>query len=146
MIVNKNWARELSKGLIDLGQLKNENIIKDNETKLLEPVKDHFDIRIPHIFLEQIKNKSNALTKQFVPSLNELIFLPEELEDPIGDERFTPVNGITHRYPDRLLLKLTYMCASYCRFCFRRYKVSNLENNLNPENFEKAIPTYKWSV
>ena len=139
MIEEKNWARELSQGLINLEQLKKQNIISEDEASQLKPVKENFDIRIPHIFIEQIKNKNNDLSKQFVPSTKELIFFPEELDDPIGDERWTPIEGVTHRYPDRVLLKATYMCASYCRFCFRRYKVSNLENNLNHNNFEKAI-------
>lgn len=151
MINEKNWVRELSQGLIDLGQLKDQNIISENEVNYLKPVKENFNIRIPHIFLEQIKNKNNELTKQFVPSAKELIFNPEELEDPIGDERWEPVEGITHRYPDRVLLKVTYMCASYCRFCFRRYKVSHSENNLNQDSFQKAIQYIKshpevWEV
>jgi lysine 2,3-aminomutase len=151
MIIEKNWARELSQGLISLGQLREQNIISDDEVNHLKPVKENFDIRIPHIFLDQIKNKNNGLAKQFIPSSKELLFFPEELDDPIGDERWTPVEGITHRYPDRVLLKATYMCASYCRFCFRRYKVSHPDNNLNPDNFEKAIHYIKshpeiWEV
>ena len=45
---------------------------------------------------------------------------PEERADPLGEERLSPVPGIVHRYPDRVLLKLTHVCPVYCRFCFRR--------------------------
>ncbi len=48
---------------------------------------------------------------------------PEERGDPIGDDAFSPVEGIVHRYPDRVLLKLINACAVYCRFCFRREMV-----------------------
>ena len=48
---------------------------------------------------------------------------PEERGDPIGDEALSPVEGIVHRYPDRVLLKLVNACAVYCRFCFRREMV-----------------------
>ena len=48
---------------------------------------------------------------------------PEERADPIGDDAHSPVEGIVHRYPDRVLLKLTHVCAVYCRFCFRREMV-----------------------
>ncbi len=48
---------------------------------------------------------------------------PEELSDPIGDDAHSPVEGIVHRYPDRVLLKLNAVCAVYCRFCFRREMV-----------------------
>ena len=44
----------------------------------------------------------------------------EERADPLGEERLSPVPGIVHRYPDRVLLKLTHVCPVYCRFCFRR--------------------------
>ena len=46
--------------------------------------------------------------------------LPEERADPLGEERLSPVPGVVHRYPDRVLLKLTHVCPVYCRFCFRR--------------------------
>ena len=45
---------------------------------------------------------------------------PRKRADPIGDHAHSPVEGIVHRYPDRVLLKLTHVCAVYCRFCFRR--------------------------
>ena len=48
---------------------------------------------------------------------------PDELADPIGDEARSPVKGIVHRYPDRVLLKPLHVCPVYCRFCFRREKV-----------------------
>ena len=47
----------------------------------------------------------------------------QERADPIGDDAHSPVEGIVHRYPDRVLLKLTQVCAVYCRFCFRREMV-----------------------
>ena len=46
-----------------------------------------------------------------------------ESADPIGDDAHSPVEGIVHRYPDRVLLKLVHVCAVYCRFCFRREMV-----------------------
>jgi lysine 2,3-aminomutase len=53
-----------------------------------------------------------------------------ELPDPIGDSRHSPVEGIVHRYPDRLLLKLTHVCPVYCRFCFRREMVGPGEGQM----------------
>ena len=55
-----------------------------------------------------------------VPTAAELIEAPEERVDPIGDEHWSTVPGIVHRYPDRVLLKPTLVCPVYCRFCFRR--------------------------
>ncbi len=62
----------------------------------------------------------DPIGRQFIPQAFELLTLPEERADPIGDEAHAPVKGIVHRYADRVLLKLTHTCAVYCRFCFRR--------------------------
>src|SRR5438477_896105 len=67
--------------------------------------------------------ESDPIAKQFVPSVHETEIAPEELADPIGDEARSPVKGIVHRYPDRVLLKPLHVCPVYCRFCFRREKV-----------------------
>jgi lysine 2,3-aminomutase len=65
----------------------------------------------------------DPIAKQFLPSPQETEIAPEELSDPIGDEARSPVKGIVHRYPDRVLLKPLHVCPVYCRFCFRREKV-----------------------
>ncbi len=65
----------------------------------------------------------DPIARQFIPDAAELDARPEETGDPIGDDAHTPVEGVVHRYPDRVLLKLTHICAVYCRFCFRRESV-----------------------
>jgi lysine 2,3-aminomutase len=65
----------------------------------------------------------DPIAAQFVPQEAELRTLPQESGDPIGDLAHSPTEGIVHRYPDRLLLKITHTCAVYCRFCFRREMV-----------------------
>ena len=65
----------------------------------------------------------DAIARQFVPDPAELERAPEEMADPIGDAAYSPVAGIVHRYPDRVLLKPVRVCAVYCRFCFRREAV-----------------------
>ena len=69
---------------------------------------------------DQSEQSGGPNRQQFVPSERELHSTPEERFDPIGDDDFTPVKGIVHRYPDRVLLKPTHTCPVYCRFCFRR--------------------------
>src|SRR5512143_1435577 len=66
---------------------------------------------------------NDPIARQFVPSVAETEIAPEELADPIGDAARSPVKGIVHRYPDRVLLKPLHVCPVYCRFCFRRDKV-----------------------
>jgi lysine 2,3-aminomutase len=65
----------------------------------------------------------DPIARQFVPNGRELVQLPEERSDPIGDLSHSPVEGIVHRYPDRVLLKAVHVCPVYCRFCFRREHV-----------------------
>ncbi|ODT20980.1 MAG: lysine 2,3-aminomutase [Hyphomicrobium sp. SCN 65-11] len=66
---------------------------------------------------------NDPIARQFVPDARELETRPEERADPIGDDVHSPVPGIVHRYPDRVLLKATHACPVYCRFCFRREMV-----------------------
>ena len=65
----------------------------------------------------------DPIRRQFVPDVAELETRPQERADPIGDQAHSPVEGIVHRYPDRVLLKLLHACPVYCRFCFRRETV-----------------------
>ncbi|MBA4788446.1 MAG: lysine-2,3-aminomutase-like protein [Rhizobiales bacterium] len=82
----------------------------------------------------------DALARQFVPDAAELVRAPGESDDPIGDDAHSPVPGIVHRYPDRVLLKLVGVCAVYCRFCFRREMVGpGAEASLSPEALDRAL-------
>ena len=65
----------------------------------------------------------DPIARQFIPSAEELVARANEKPDPIGDHAHSPVAGIVHRYPDRVLFKLVHVCAVYCRFCFRREMV-----------------------
>src|SRR4029077_7531262 len=66
---------------------------------------------------------NDPIARQFVPDAAELETREGETADPIGDDAHSPVAGIVHRYPDRVLLKLVHVCPVYCRFCFRREQV-----------------------
>ncbi|WP_421932936.1 lysine-2,3-aminomutase-like protein [Phenylobacterium sp.] len=81
------------------------------------------------------------IARQFLPDLAELTVLPGEDADPVGDLSHMPVEGIVHRYPDRVLLKVTHTCAVYCRFCFRREMVGPTGEvaALSPRALDAAI-------
>ena len=66
---------------------------------------------------------NDPIARQFIPTASELVAGAGESADPIGDQARSPVAGIVHRYPDRVLFKLVHVCAVYCRFCFRREMV-----------------------
>src|SRR3954463_13607788 len=82
----------------------------------------------------------DPIARQFIPGVAELETRPEERSDPIGDDVHSPVEGIVHRYPDRVLLKLVHVCAVYCRFCFRREMVGpGRENALSQQSYRRAL-------
>jgi lysine 2,3-aminomutase len=91
----------------------------------LARVADRYGVAITHTMASLIDpgDCGDPIARQFVPDRAELASAPEERADPIGDDAHSPVKGIVHRYPDRVLLKLTHVCAVYCRFCFRRETV-----------------------
>ena len=95
----------------------------------------------PHLLsLIDPVNPDDPLARQFLPSLEELNSLPEELADPIGDDAHSPVAGIVHRHPDRVLFKAVAACPVYCRFCFRRESIGpGKANALSPQDFESAL-------
>jgi lysine 2,3-aminomutase len=82
---------------------------------------------------------SDPIARQFVPDRAELDPHPHETADPIGDDAHSPVPGIVHRYPDRVLLKLVNVCAVYCRFCFRRERVGPGRGALTPAAQRAAL-------
>ena len=79
----------------------------------------------------------DPIARQFRPSTQELEQSPEELADPIGDAAHSPVKGIVHRYPDRVLLKALHACPVYCRFCFRREMVGPGGEALSPAEIKQ---------
>ena len=82
----------------------------------------------------------DPIARQFIPSSEELTSEALERADPIGDDAHSPVAGIVHRYPDRVLFKLVHVCAVYCRFCFRREMVGpGKANALSPGAYRDGL-------
>ncbi|UFS64955.1 lysine-2,3-aminomutase-like protein [Paracoccus denitrificans] len=88
--------------------------------EVLDKVAAEFRIRISPAMREAMGAPGDGIAAQFVPDARELQIRPEELADPISDAAFSPTPGLTHRYPDRVILHVTRTCEVYCRFCFRR--------------------------
>jgi lysine 2,3-aminomutase len=106
-------------------QLCEHGLARPEQRVALEAVAARYAVALPQALAELIdpNDPRDPIARQFVPDAAELDVQPQELADPIGDDAHSPVEGIVHRYPDRVLLKLTPVCAVYCRFCFRREMV-----------------------
>lgn len=81
----------------------------------------------------------DPISRQFLPDAAELHTMPDERTDPIGDTSHSPVKGIVHRYPDRLLLTPILHCPVYCRYCFRRETVGGAQAVLTPDELTRAL-------
>src|ERR1700759_4428744 len=94
----------------------------------------------PYFFnLIDATDENCPIRRQVVPRIEETHEAPWELSDPCGEDSHSPVPGLVHRYPDRVLFLVTARCASYCRYCARSRLVSNAAGyDFHPE-FDKQI-------
>ncbi|MCZ7593473.1 MAG: lysine-2,3-aminomutase-like protein [Hyphomicrobium sp.] len=105
--------------------LADAGLVADARAVEIAAVGARYAIAITPAMAELIdaSDPADPIARQFVPDVRELARHPAEDPDPIGDNLKSPVPGIVHRYPDRVLLKLASVCPVYCRFCFRREMV-----------------------
>ncbi|MBN9603220.1 MAG: lysine-2,3-aminomutase-like protein [Afipia felis] len=123
-------------------ELADHDLISRESLPALEAVAARYAIAITPAVAELIdpSDPNDPIAKQYVPSTQEFQTQPVECADPIGDDARSPVEGIVHRYPDRVLLKLVHVCAVYCRFCFRREMVGpGKETSLSEKAYATAI-------
>ena len=135
----------------EAGLLSNDADSEDAYARL----ERQYDIGVTDHVVGQIQDlpslKNDPVGRQYIPSLEELTVKNDEESDPISDGIYTPVRGIVHRYPDRVLLKISNVCAVYCRYCFRREMIGAGSEHLNDDDFEAAIDYIKahkevWEV
>jgi lysine 2,3-aminomutase len=122
--------------------LASAGLIDPQRLPELERVASRYAVAITPAVADLIDpdDPNDPIGRQYLPDLAELSAAPGEAADPIGDEAHSPTPGIVHRYPDRVLLKLTHVCRVYCRFCFRREMVGPEGlGMLAPEAMEAAL-------
>ncbi len=116
-----NWRKVLKRSITSAKVLSEKFGIPLEE---LEAVARKFKIRITPYYFSLIKKKDDPIYKQVVPDIRELEN-NDLFEDPLAEDKDSPVNNIVHRYPDRCLFLVSPVCASYCRFCTRSRKVGD---------------------
>lgn len=134
----------LARTLREPAELVVAQLVPATELPALERVAARYAVAITPALVELIDSSDpdDPIARQFVPSANELEMQPGESADPIGDHPHSPVAGIVHRYPDRVLFKLVHVCAVYCRFCFRREMVGPGKENALSDNAYRAAIDY----
>lgn len=92
-----------------------------------------------YLSLIDAKNPNDPVRLQSIPRIAESKLDPFDMPDPLHEDADAPVPGMTHRYPDRVLLLLTDQCGMYCRHCTRRRKAGETDAPMPRENVEKAF-------
>ncbi len=122
--------------------LAEAGLVAPDRLRELEGVAAQYAVAVTPAMVELINphDAHDPIARQFLPDPAELVIGPEDSADPISDFRHAPVEGIVHRYPDRVLLKPVHVCAVYCRFCFRREMVGpGGVGSLSPEALRAAL-------
>ena len=108
----------------------------DVDLEKMRKIHEEFPIRINPYYLSLIEEVGDPIWKQVVPDSRELIITG--VEDPLHEEEDSEVENVTHRYPDRVLFYVNYMCPIYCRFCTRKRKVGD-PDSIPDDNTERGL-------
>jgi lysine 2,3-aminomutase len=131
-----------SRTLRTVDELIDAEVASRAESHALKRVADRYAVAVTPTMAALIdtNDATDPIARQFIPDARELERAPGEDADPIGDKRHSPVEGVVHRYRDRVLLKIVHVCPVYCRFCFRREMVGpGRESGLSPSEIDAAI-------
>lgn len=144
----KDWRWQLKHSIKSLDKFERLTGIKFEEKERDGLVKTFkkFPLSITPYYLSLI-NKSNyqndPVFKQAFGGIGELIVQDYEQKDPLSEEQDSPVEGITHRYPDRVLFHVSNICSMYCRHCTRKRKVGDIDFVPSKEQLSKGIEYIK---
>jgi lysine 2,3-aminomutase len=107
---------------------------------------DHlFRVEITPYYVSLIdpNDPNDPIRRQVVPTAEEIVPFTGMMEDSLAEDMHSPIAGLVHRYPDRVLMLVTTQCASYCRYCTRGRIVGNPNATFSREEFEKQIEYLK---
>ncbi len=143
-----DWKWQLKNRITTCDQLTEVINLKDGEKEEIASCLEHFKMAVTPYFAMLIDNDDHdcPVKRQAVPSIQELNVDECDMSDPLCEEKFSPVEGLVHRYPDRVLLLLTHKCSMYCRHCTRRRVVGCEDFSLDSGKLEKALDYIKNNV
>ena len=136
-----NWIWQQQNRVRTMDKLKVCIDVTPDEEQAFDKSSEIFNMAITPYYaaLMDPANPDCPIRLQSVPKMGELTVQPEELEDPLGEEKDMPVPGITHRYPDRVLFYTTHHCPVFCRHCTRKRKVSDPTSAAQKEQLENGL-------
>lgn len=114
-----NWRWQIKNKITSIDKLSTFINLNDDEKNIIDS-KTLFNFAItPHYLKLLYDNPQSVIRKTMIPTVNELIKLDCEAEDPLNENEHSQCKSIVHRYPDRVLFLVTSSCSSYCRYCTR---------------------------
>ncbi len=135
-----DWRWQLTHRLNSKEELsKVINLTPEEEEALSIPSRFRVDITPYFASLMDPDDPNCPIRRQVVPTVKELFISPEEEEDPLAEDAHSPVPGLVHRYPDRVLMLVTTQCASYCRYCTRSRIVGNPRAQFSLADYERQL-------
>lgn len=139
-----DWKWQLKHSIRDIDTFEKLLGVKFDaeEREKLEKTLEKFPLSITPYYLSLINAgnyKNDPVYKQSFPNPSELVIKEHEMQDPLSEDKDSPVPGLTHRYPDRVLLHVSNVCSMYCRHCTRKRKVGDAEYIPDKESILKAI-------
>lgn len=144
----KDWKWQLKHAIRDISTFEKLTRIKfkEIERELLEKTIAKFPLSITPYYLSLIDTddyRNDPFFKQSFPSPMELVVDKYEMRDPLAEDKDSPVPGITHRYPDRVLFHISNICSMYCRHCTRKRKVGDIDSIPAKDEIMKGIEYIK---
>ncbi len=136
-----DWYWQLRNRITEFAELKQYIKLLPEEEEVANSEGFSFRMAITPYYLSLIdqNDPDDPVRKQAIPRIAESRLDPFDMPDPLHEDADAPVPGMTHRYPDRVLLLLTDQCSMYCRHCTRRRKAGETDDAMPHENVEKAL-------
>jgi lysine 2,3-aminomutase len=140
------WQLEHSVRSIEAFEHITDIRFKEEEKSKIEETLRKFPLSITPYYASLIDTKNyqnDPVFKQAFPDVRELDVMKNDLVDPLSEDKDSPILGITHRYPDRVLLNVTNACSMYCRHCTRKRTVGDKDSFLTKKDIIEAIKYIK---
>ena len=140
----KNWHWQLQNSITDIATVEKllGITLKPEERRQVETTMKKFPMSITPYYLSLIDRNdfhNDPIFRQSFPNAEELHIDRCDMADPLAEDKDSPVPGITHRYPDRVLFHVSNICSMYCRHCTRKRKVGDVDSIPNRDQISKGI-------
>ena len=135
-----DWRWQLSRRLNSVEDFEKVITLTESERKALN-AQGLFRVEITPYFVSLIDpdDPMDPVRRQVIPTAGEILPFTGMMEDSLAEDRHSPVPGLVHRYPDRVLMLVTTQCASYCRYCTRSRIVGDPSATFSRAEFEMQL-------